>query len=235
MIRPPKPLDLTRACPLVLLDATIPMPAWEQFADKNYLVLASVGNPTRETIQTTLDEACRHLPINGSHMFFVGKKLVPFFLPFLDYVASATEITEPEAAWKELKPSSVTGVAESTLTVTVTGLRNTKGIVAAQLFTDEESYKKKETGFNVVVEITEQKTANLKFPKLKAGTYTLMVLHDENKNGKMDTGLFGIPKEGFAISRDPKVKFGPPRWKDCCFLITNASTEREITVKAQYL
>ena len=33
------------------------------------------------------------------------------------------------------------------------------------------------------------------FDPLPAGTYAVACFHDENKNGKLDTGLFGIPTE----------------------------------------
>lgn len=235
MLRLPKTLDLTRSCPLVLINTPIVDVNWERFADKNHIALISITTPSVELVRIFITDACRSLPVDSSRIFFVGDELVPLLPLFTDQVAAATEKSEPEAAWKDLKPGSMSGVAESTLTVSVTGLRNAKGIMAAQLFSDEESFKKHETTYNALSEISEKKSATLKFSKLAKGTYALMVLHDENKNGKMDTGLFGIPKEGFAMSRDPKVKLGPPRWKECCFLITNASAERELIVKAQYL
>jgi uncharacterized protein (DUF2141 family) len=30
----------------------------------------------------------------------------------------------------------------------------------------------------------------------------------------MATGLFGIPKEGFGVSNNPRILFGPPRFED---------------------
>src|SRR5258708_36119562 len=34
------------------------------------------------------------------------------------------------------------------------------------------------------------------FDPIPAGTYAVTCFHDENKNGKLDTGIFGIPTEG---------------------------------------
>jgi uncharacterized protein (DUF2141 family) len=36
--------------------------------------------------------------------------------------------------------------------------------------------------------------------QLNEGYYRIMVFQDENGNGRLDTGLFGIPKEPFGIS-----------------------------------
>ncbi len=49
------------------------------------------------------------------------------------------------------------------------------------------------------------------------GTYAMTCFHDENKNGKLDTKIFGIPKEGVAASRDAKGRFGPPSYGDAKF------------------
>ena len=32
------------------------------------------------------------------------------------------------------------------------------------------------------------------------GTYAVACFHDANKNGKLDTGIFGIPQEGVCAS-----------------------------------
>ncbi len=233
MIRPPQPLDLTRPCPLVLLEPALLTDGWTRLADRNHIVLATVPSP--EKIKNSLDEACRKFPIDAQKKYLVGASLQPEFLKFHDEIAQSTAQIDPEIAWKELKTSHVTAIQHSTLSIIVTGLRNTKGIIAAQLFLGEESFKNRKELANVIGEILPDKTALLKFEKLEHGTYAVLLLHDENKNGKLDTGPFGIPKEGFGASRDPKVRFGPPRWKNCQFLLTNASGERELTVKAMYL
>jgi uncharacterized protein (DUF2141 family) len=234
MLRLPRPLDMTRACPLILLEKGLLTPVWERLADKNHVVLAFVGSSQSE-IGAALDEAKRSYPIDPERLFLVGPELAGHFAAFHDSVASASEKTDPESAWKELKTSHLGPVKHSRLVVTVRGLRNAKGVVAAQLFTGEEDFKKRTTEKMALGEIGENRVARLVFEKLDAGMYALLFLHDENKNGKMDTRALGIPKEGFGASRDPKVRFGPPRWRDCCFLLTNAGIERELTIKTQYL
>jgi uncharacterized protein (DUF2141 family) len=34
---------------------------------------------------------------------------------------------------------------------------------------------------------------------IKPGKYAIAVIHDENCNGKLDTNMFGIPKEGYGF------------------------------------
>lgn len=49
------------------------------------------------------------------------------------------------------------------------------------------------------------------FPGLRPGAYIVYVYHDENGNGRLDTGgLLGMPIEGYAFSNDAPIRMGPP-------------------------
>ena len=54
-------------------------------------------------------------------------------------------------------------------------------------------------------------------PGVPAGRYAVQAFQDVNGNGKLDRGLFGVPKEPIGISRDAPIHFGPPRWQDAAF------------------
>ena len=58
---------------------------------------------------------------------------------------------------------------------------------------------------------------------LPAGAYALQATHDENGNGKVDRGLFGIPKEGVGFSRDAPARFSAPRWNDAVIVFNGRS------------
>lgn len=60
-------------------------------------------------------------------------------------------------------------------------------------------------------------TTTVTIDDLPPGDYAIQAFHDENGNDEMDQGLFGIPKEDFGFSRDPKVVFSAPKWKDAMF------------------
>lgn len=125
---------------------------------------------------------------------------------------------------------------ETTLEIHVTGLRSTKGKVLLSLFSGPEGFPSKgEKALVAILEITPEKEARHRFVGVKPGVYAAVFLHDENDNGKLDTGAFGIPKEGFGTSNDPRVRMGPPRFKDAAFAITGAGAEREVTIKTTYL
>jgi uncharacterized protein (DUF2141 family) len=60
--------------------------------------------------------------------------------------------------------------------------------------------------------------SSFRFDDLPQGTYALTALHDENRNGKLDT-ILGIPREGFAFSNNPSIGFGPPKYERVRFSI----------------
>lgn len=47
------------------------------------------------------------------------------------------------------------------------------------------------------------------FDDVPAGRYALMVIHDENGNGRLDTNLIGMPVEGYGFSNNPRVMRRP--------------------------
>lgn len=51
--------------------------------------------------------------------------------------------------------------------------------------------------------------AHVVFKNLPAGDYAVLVTHDENGNGTLDTNLVGIPVEGYGFSNNPQVQRKP--------------------------
>jgi uncharacterized protein (DUF2141 family) len=55
-------------------------------------------------------------------------------------------------------------------------------------------------------------------------------MHDENGNGTMDRGMFGIPKEGFGASRGAHGAFGP-KFADARFDYAGGGQTIPITIR----
>jgi uncharacterized protein (DUF2141 family) len=91
------------------------------------------------------------------------------------------------------------------LSVTITDVRNADG----HLFVAVEST---EAGWNFKAEsVAQTKLPASKgrvthvFEGLAPGKYAVMVIHDENENGKLDSNFMGIPSEGYGFSQNPRV------------------------------
>jgi len=60
------------------------------------------------------------------------------------------------------------------------------------------------------------------------GRYAIVVIHDENENQKLDRNFFGIPKEGFGFSNNPRVIFSAPSWQTASTAVTCPATHVDI-------
>jgi uncharacterized protein (DUF2141 family) len=105
-----------------------------------------------------------------------------------------------------------------TLTVTILNFRNNLGQVSVTLYNKEEAFPKSpDKAVKIVYAPIRDKKAVVVFESLPPGEYAISVFHDENKNGKMDSNFFGIPKEGVGASNDARGRLGPPHYKDAKF------------------
>lgn len=83
-----------------------------------------------------------------------------------------------------------------------------------------------------IIDVAAAGEERLVFDQLPSGSYALSVFHDENGNGRLDTFL-GMPREGFGFSRNPPIRFGPPRFGEARFDIAAGTTSQ--SVKMRYL
>ena len=74
------------------------------------------------------------------------------------------------------------------------------------------------------------KQARCDFEDIPPGTYALAIVHDENMNGKLDTNLLGIPKEGYGFSNDAKALLGAPSFSAASFPFDGQNLELTISL-----
>lgn len=102
------------------------------------------------------------------------------------------------------------------LTIEVKGIENNKGKIYIAIYDSEASFLKNAKG--IIADINDKKSTGI-FKGLKKGTYAVSLFHDENDNKKMDTKIFGIPKEPYGFSNDATGFMGPPKFEDAKFTI----------------
>jgi uncharacterized protein (DUF2141 family) len=98
--------------------------------------------------------------------------------------------------------------------VDVYGLKDERGKLNVGIYIAEGGFPKDSSAAFAqrTVPITNH-ALRLVFDRIPAGEFAVAVHHDENANGKMDTGAFGRPSEGYGFSRDAKASFGPPSFE----------------------
>ena len=52
---------------------------------------------------------------------------------------------------------------------------------------------------------------------VSSGSYALILFDDLNGNRFLDKNLLGIPLEPVGASNNPSYRFGPPRFDECLF------------------
>jgi len=117
------------------------------------------------------------------------------------------------------------------LTVTVLGVRSDRGQIALGLYEGAASWPDGTPAFQIDLPAAPA-TLSYVFKDLPQGRYALSGFHDENANGRFDTGFLGLPREGFIFSRDRKPRFSSPGFEACAIDVGAAGTH--ITVSVQY-
>jgi uncharacterized protein (DUF2141 family) len=75
-------------------------------------------------------------------------------------------------------------------------------------------------------------TFTIVFKDLPYGNYAIALLHDEDKNGELTKNFIGMPKEGFAFSRNYQVVLRAPKYHEANFELD--SPKKTITINFQY-
>jgi uncharacterized protein (DUF2141 family) len=115
------------------------------------------------------------------------------------------------------------------LIIHVTGFRNSKGVLGAELFTSSngwpEDYKKSFRHEHFPIDGDH---ATARFDHIPAGRYGVVVLHDENQNMKLDRNFMGIPTEGFGFANNPRVFLSAPPIEKATIPVTCPETTTDI-------
>ncbi len=116
------------------------------------------------------------------------------------------------------------------IAVAVEGLRSTKGNIIICVTRDSGHFPDCEGDpLSRHMTITALDPAAV-FPSLPSGDYAVALIHDENKNGRLDK-MFGVPREGIGFSRNPRLTFGPPRFAAAQFPVGTQPVEENIKLR----
>ncbi|MGM1057358.1 MAG: DUF2141 domain-containing protein [Bacteroidota bacterium] len=120
-----------------------------------------------------------------------------------------------------LLPSNGFAQAECpAINVKIQNIGNNTGVIACAIFDSSKGFPKKFLKFASKVMITQikGKDASFEFSDIRPGKYAIVVIHDENYNGELDTNWLGIPKEGYGFSSGAEISLSAPSFSDAEFL-----------------
>lgn len=118
------------------------------------------------------------------------------------------------------------------LLVKLSGLHTDQGVVIVSLFAGAGGFPDEVSASQTTVTVPIRAgQAEARFAAVPYGEYALSVLHDEDGDGRMATGLFGAPREGFGFSGRPDYRFGHPDFTAASFLLLSPRREIEIVLR----
>jgi uncharacterized protein (DUF2141 family) len=118
-----------------------------------------------------------------------------------------------------------------TLSLDISGARSDDGRLMILLFSSKDGFPDTlEKACRVIPVVRlKQGRAFVVFEDLPAGTYAVVVFHDENGNGEIDRNFIGLPTEGLGLSDNP-VLFMAPRFVDADIRFDGSNLTLPITV-----
>lgn len=124
------------------------------------------------------------------------------------------------------------GATPGNLAVQLSGLRSGKGTVYVCLSASPQHFLRCQDDKASVSRSIAAGQAGQRFDlgPIKPGTYALLVVHDENRNGKLDM-MLGIPREGFGFSNNPTMRPRPPRWEEIRFTVPAGASAQAVRVR----
>ncbi|MGD8318080.1 MAG: DUF2141 domain-containing protein [Myxococcales bacterium] len=130
------------------------------------------------------------------------------------WIAIASLNAPPQAA---ADPGSPT--AAESLVVQVSNIPNDKGQIGCSLYADKNGFPSDpKMALQSLFVTSKDGKATCTFKEVKPGRYAVSVMHDENKDGELETSIVGRPKEWWGVSNNvPPERFGPPKYGAAAF------------------
>lgn len=110
------------------------------------------------------------------------------------------------------------------LTLRFSNLTPQKSVLRIGLYTENESFAS-DSFFLGYLLPCDKEDCYLTIDDLEPGEYAISLYQDLNNNEKMDKKAFGIPKEPYGFSGNPRIGLRIPSFKDCSFSYEGKDSE----------
>lgn len=124
----------------------------------------------------------------------------------------------------------VTSVHAADLNVTVHDVRAQTGSLRVALVNTASAWDGEAAPVQAQQAHPSGDTAQFIFHGLPVGNYAVLLTHDENDNGKLDTNVVGMPLEGYGFSNNPQV-MRKPTFDEARFSLPAAGSTIDISLR----
>ena len=133
------------------------------------------------------------------------------------------------AAAAPCRPAAAEEEAATTLEVTVSNVRNSRGHIRVAVCT-QETFLGPSCPFNGSAP-ARPGSVTVTVAGVPPGLYAVQVFQDEDDSGHIRRSLLGIPQEGVGFSNDASMRFGAPRFPDAAFRLAPAGGRLSLRLK----
>jgi uncharacterized protein (DUF2141 family) len=110
------------------------------------------------------------------------------------------------------------------LEVSITNIREAKGCVRIAVFRNATDFEEEKNAvYDEVIPLSSTASIRRQLPLSGPSSYGIALYHDLNNNGKLDRNGLGIPKEPYAFSNNPAVKWQAPTFSEIAFVPNEVS------------
>ena len=105
-------------------------------------------------------------------------------------------------------------------TIIFPNVEHGEGYIDVKIYDSKESFLDEELAIESVRKRVQKGEVVVPLSKIHEGKIAIVAYHDEDSDGKLKTGLFWRPKEGFAFSNNYQPK-GPPSFEKAAIILVH--------------
>ena len=136
------------------------------------------------------------------------------------------------AALLAVAPLLAGATPSSDLSIELSGVRSGHGLIHACLTRTPAYFPDCERDPHAFTRTIPAKDRGIEFRGVPPGRYAIALFHDANANRKLDK-FMGVPREGFAFSRNPVIRFSAPQFDKVSIVLPPGFTR--VSVRMQYI
>ncbi len=146
-------------------------------------------------------------------------------------IAMTALFLSANAVAEEAAPVEETPGGQSTLEVTITNIKDAKGIIHLSLQNSPDDWLSTDDDVKTFRDVSQPITSTddivISVENLPEGGYAISLFHDLNGNLELDTNFIGYPKEPFGFSA-PMGMTGPPKYEAAVVEVKGEKSSLEI-------
>ena len=105
-------------------------------------------------------------------------------------------------------------------TIIIPNIEHDDGFIDVKIYDSKDSFLNEEEAIEIVRKRVQKGEVVVPLSKIHEGKIAIVAYHDEDSDGKLKTGLFWRPKEGFAFSNNYQPK-GPPSFEKAAIVLVH--------------